>query len=150
MNTLVVYDSVYGNTRAIAHAIAGANPADVPVRHIDEVNRVDLDGVDLLFIGSPTYGSMPTDTVQSFLQRIGGPARAGAVAATFDTRLTWRFLRRFGFAADKIADTLSGQGWTVVGEPGGFFVRGLKKGPLKKGEADRAAAWAKTIIASRA
>ena len=84
MNTLVVYDSVYGNTRAVAHAIAGANPADVPVRHIDEVNRVDLDGADLLILGSPTYGSMPTEAVQGFLQRIGPPAREAAVVARKD------------------------------------------------------------------
>jgi len=110
------------------------------------VNAGDLEGVDLLILGSPTYGSMPTDAAQSFLNRMGPPACEGARAATFDTRLTWGFLRRWGFAADKMADALTAKGWTVVVEPGGFFVRGLKKGPLKKGEADRAAAWAKGIV----
>jgi hypothetical protein len=80
------------------------------------------------------------------LSRIGSPSREGAQAATFDTRLTWPFLERWGgFAAPKMADTLKGKGWTIVGEPGGFFVRGLKKGPLKKGEAERATAWAKGL-----
>lgn len=73
--------------------------------------------------------------------------REGARAATFDTRLTWGFLERWGgFAAPKMADVLKEKGWTPAGEPGGFFVKGLKRGPLKRGEADRAAAWARSIV----
>jgi hypothetical protein len=45
-----------------------------------------------------------------------------------------------------MADMLEEKGWTLVGEPGGFFVKGLKKGPLKRGEAERAAAWAKGLV----
>jgi flavodoxin I len=61
--------------------------------------------------------------------------------------LTWFFLERWGgFAAPKMADILKEKGWMLVGEPGGFFVRGLKKGPLKRGEVDRAAAWAKGLV----
>ena len=48
-----------------------------------------------------------------------------------------------------MADTLKGKGWTIAGEPGGFFVRGLKKGPLKRGEAERAATWAKELVGSQ-
>jgi hypothetical protein len=63
--------------------------------------------------------------------------------------LSWRFLERWGgFAAPKIAVLLGESGWTIAGEPGGFFVRGLKKGPLKKGEIARAAAWAKDLVGS--
>jgi hypothetical protein len=47
-----------------------------------------------------------------------------------------------------MAAALEEKGWTLMGEPGGFFVRGLKKGPLKRGEAERAAAWAKQIARS--
>lgn len=81
MNTLVVYDSVYGNTKAVADAIgravAGAVPGGAPVRHINEVDPADLEGVDLLILGSPTHGSVPTERVQSFLQRIGDPPAKG-------------------------------------------------------------------------
>jgi hypothetical protein len=45
-----------------------------------------------------------------------------------------------------MADTLVQKGWTLAGEPGGFFVKGLRKGPLKEGEAERAAAWAKALV----
>lgn len=146
MRTLVVYDSLYGNTQAIAEAIAAAIPGEVPLQRVGEVNAGELETVDLLILGSPTHGSLPSEAMQGLVGRIGAPAREGAKLATFDTRLTWGFLERWGFAASKMADPLKDKGWTLVGEPGGFFVRGLKKGPLKRGEAERAAAWAKSIV----
>jgi flavodoxin len=147
MKTLVIYDSVYGNTEIIARSIAAAIPGEVQVLRVGQVNPGDVQAVDLLIVGSPTHGALPTEAVQAWLATLGGPAHAGAGAATFDTRLTWALLERWGgFAAPKMAETLRGKGWTLAGEPGGFFVRGLKKGPLKRGEADRAAAWAKGLL----
>jgi flavodoxin I len=150
MKTLVVYDSVYGNTEIVAQAIGAAIPGEVQVQRVGQVNAGELETVDLLIIGSPTHGSMPTEAVQGLLAKIGSPARGGAKVATFDTRLSWGFLERWGgFAAPKMADTLKEKGWTLAGEPGGFFVKGLKKGPLKRGEADRATAWAKGLVESQ-
>jgi flavodoxin len=151
MKTLVVYDSLYGNTKAIAEAIAGAIPGQVQVLQASQLEAGPLrtsvlETVDLLIIGSPTHGAMPSPATLSLMERIPAPLQAGARAATFDTRLTWPFLERWGgFAAAKIADKLREKGWTLVGEPGGFFVKGLKKGPLKRGEIERAASWAKEI-----
>jgi flavodoxin I len=150
MVTLVVYDSVYGNTEIIARAVGDAIPGQVQVLRVGDVEATDLESVDLLIIGSPTHGSLPTEAVQALVERIGPPAREGAKAAAFDTRLTWRFLERWGgFAAPKIADRLKEKGWTLAGTPGGFFVKGLKKGPLKRGEADRATAWARGLVESQ-
>jgi flavodoxin len=149
MNTLVVYDSVYGNTATIAQAIGDAIPGEVQVLRVGQVDVGELETVDLLIIGSPTHGSLPTEAIQGLIGKIGAPAREGARAATFDTRLTWGFLERWGgFAAPKMADALKEKGWTLTGTPGGFFVKGLKKGPLKRGEADRAAVWAKGLLES--
>ncbi|MFZ5916503.1 MAG: flavodoxin family protein [Chloroflexota bacterium] len=149
MKTLVVYDSVYGNTERIARAIGEAIPGEVQVLRVGQVKAGDLETTDLLIVGSPTHGALPTEAVQGLLERIGPPAREGARAATFDTRLTWKFLERWGgFAASKMADALKEKGWTLAGEPGGFFVRGLKKGPLKRGEAERAAVWARGLVGS--
>jgi flavodoxin I len=148
METLVVYDSLYGNTEIIARAIGAAIPGEVQVLRVGQVDTGQLETVDLLIIGSPTHGSLPTETVQGLVEKIGAPTRQGAKLATFDTRLSWRFLRRWGFAAPKIADTLKEKGWTLASAPGGFFVKGLKKGPLKRGEVERAAAWAKTLVES--
>ena len=147
MKTLVVYDSVYGNTEIIARAIGDAIPGEVQVLRVGQADVGDLENVDLLILGAPTHGAMPSEAMQGLVEKIGPPAREGARAATFDTRLTWKFLERWeGFAAPKMADTLVEKGWRLAGEPGGFFVRGLKKGPLKHGEAERAAAWAKGLV----
>ena len=71
-------------------------------------------------------------------------------ASTFDTRLSWWFLERWGgFAAPKMADALKEKGWTLATAPKGFIVKGLKKGPLKRGEKERAAAWAKELVESQ-
>jgi flavodoxin len=149
MKTLVVYDSVYGNTAIIARAIGDAVPGEVKVVPVAHANEDDLRSADLLIIGSPTHGALPTEAVQGLLQRVGAPVREGARVATFDTRLTWGFLERWGgFAAPKMADTLQDKGWTLVGELGGFFVRGLRKGPLKRGEAERATTWAEGLVES--
>ena len=149
MTILVVYDSVYGNTETIAQAIAEAMPGEVQAQRVDEVDPTELEAADLLIIGSPTHGALPTEAVQALVDRIGSPAHGDARAATFDTRLTWGFLERWGgFAAPKIAVLLEDRGWTLAGEPGGFFVKGLKKGPLKKGEVERAAVWAKDLAGS--
>jgi flavodoxin len=150
MKTLVIYDSLYGNTEIIARAIGDAIGGEVQVLRVGQVHASELETVDLLVIGSPTHGSLPTEAVQDLIGKIGSPAREGARVATFDTRLTWPFLERWGgFAAPKMADTLKEKGWTLAGEPGGFFVKGLKKGPLKRGEAERAAAWAKGLAGSK-
>jgi flavodoxin I len=150
VKTLVVFDSLYGNTRTIAQAIGDAIPGEVQVLPVGQVDAGDLEAVDLLVVGSPTHGAMPTEAIQRLVERIGPPAREGAKAATFDTRLTWFFLERWGgFAAPKMADTLREKGWALAGEPEGFFVGGLKKGPLKRGEVDRAAAWAKGLVGGR-
>jgi flavodoxin len=147
MKAVVVYDSVYGNTEIIARAIGDAIAGEVEVVRVGQVQPGELQDSDLLVFGSPTHGAMPTEAAQALLSRIGAPAREGARAATFDTRLTWGFLERWGgFAAPKMADTLVQKGWTLAGEPGGFFVKGLRKGPLKEGEAERAAAWAKALV----
>ena len=149
MKILVVYDSVHGNTEMIAHAIAEVMPGELRAQRVDEADPTELASADLLIVGSPTHGALPTEATQALVDRIGPPVHGDARAATFDTRLSWRFLERWGgFAAPKIGVLLSENGWTIAGEPGGFFVRGLKKGPLKKGEIARAAAWAKDLVGS--
>jgi flavodoxin len=151
MRTLVVYDSLYGNTEAIAQAVAAVLPGEVQLRRVTEVDPGEVQAVDLLIVGSPTHGALASEAARALLDRLGAPAQEGARAATFDTRLTWPFLERWGgFAAPKMADVLKDKGWTLVGQPGGFFVKGLKKGPLKRGEESRAAAWARGLAGTQA
>jgi flavodoxin len=148
MRTLVVYDSVYGNTEKIARAIGDAIPGEVKVLRAGQVDAPELKDLDLLIVGAPTQGGRPTKAIQAFLGQGPMLSLGGARVAAFDTRLTAKWVRIFGYAAPKIADRLKQQGGTVIGSPEGFFVNG-KEGPLVEGEAERASAWAKRIVESR-
>ena len=85
MKTWVVYDSAYGNTEKIAQAIGDAIPGEVRLLRVGELDVEELGAVDLLIIGSPTHGAMPTEAVKDLLEQIGRPAHEGAKAATFET-----------------------------------------------------------------
>ena len=151
MKAIIVYDSIYGNTKNIATVIVSviekANPGQVQVFPVGQVKPGQLENSELLLIGSPTHGALPTEAIQNLLTQLGAPQQAGARAIAFDTRLTWRFLERWGgFAAEKMAASLIEKGWNLLTKPEGFFVGGLKKGPMKKGEADRAAVWARGLV----
>jgi flavodoxin I len=147
MKTLVVYDSVYGNTGEIAKAIGEAVPGDAKIFRESQVTPSQLKTFDLLFVGAPTHGGRPTEPMQDLLQQVQASDLEGVNVAAFDTRLTARWVRIFGYAAGRIASKLEEMGATLVGSPEGFFVKGTK-GPLKDGEIERAAAWAKGIIES--
>ena len=144
MKTLVVYDSVYGNTEEIAKAIGDAISGEIKMVHISAENLKELAGIDLLIIGSPTHGGRPTPAIQDFLDRGLETAIKGINVATFDTRYSTWLVRIFGYAAEKIAGTLRKKGFVLILPPEGFFVKS-KKGPLREGELERAVNWAKEI-----
>jgi len=146
MKVLIVYDSVYGNTEKIARAIAGAfTPSDgVKIFRAGEVNPSELESIDLLIVGSPTQGGRPTPVTQDFLHKVSESAIKGVNVAAFDTRYSTRLVGVFGYAAGRIASNLKGKGGTLVASPEGFFVKG-REGPLKEGELERAAGWAKRM-----
>jgi flavodoxin I len=148
MKALIVYDSVYGNTEKIARAIAEAiTPSgEVKVLRAGEANPSELESIDLLIVGSPTHGGRPTPAIQDFLNRV--PSLRGINVAAFDTRSATKFARVFGYAAGRIASNLKGKGGTLMASPEGFFVTGTR-GPLKEGELERAAGWAKGILESK-
>ncbi|GAI96433.1 unnamed protein product [marine sediment metagenome] len=54
-------------------------------------------------------------------------------------------MKLFGYAAKPIADKLEKKGGGLIIPPEGFFIKD-SKGPLKDGELERAADWAKLII----
>ena len=144
MKVLIVYDSVYGNTEKIAKAIGDAITGEVKVLRVGELNSSELKTFDLLIVGSPTQGGRPTPAIQDFLNKISETAIRGINVAAFDTRFSTRLVGIFGYAAARIADSLKRNGGTLVATPEGFFVKG-KEGPLKEGELERAARWAKEI-----
>jgi flavodoxin I len=149
MKALIVYDSVYGNTEKIARAIAEAiTPSgEVKVLQAGEANPSELESTDLLIVGSPTHAGRPTPAVQDLLNKVPKLPQGIKVAA-FDTRSQTRLVMVFGYAAGRIARNLKKKGGNLIGSPEGFFVTGTK-GPLKEGELERAAGWAKGMLESK-
>jgi flavodoxin len=144
MKTLVVYDSLYGNTKTIAQSIGDAIPGEVTVMHVGDVPVSGLEVYDLLVVGAPTHGAKPSPDMQAFLDQIGERDLAGGKVAAFDTRMTNKLITLFGTAAPKIAKALQAKGGTVVGSAEGFYVTG-GEGPLKDGEVERASRWAQGL-----
>jgi len=156
--SLVIFDSAYGNTAKVAHAIADAlgPKRRVEILRASEVNLDMLAGVDFLVIGSPTQGFRPTKIVADVLKRLQSRGLKGVEVAAFDTRFeaaklnspVLQFLIRMGgFAAPRIAASLKKAGGILVAPPEGFFVEDTE-GPLKPGELDRASAWARSLLHS--
>jgi len=159
MKTLVIYDSAFGNTAQIAQAISGAlgSQEEVTILQVGSVAPEQLAEVKLLVVGSPTQGFRPTQAITNFLKSISAKGLNGVKVAAFDTRLSSTEgqspLVRFvvgigGYAAKVIASKLSQSGGDLLVPPEGFFVEG-KEGPLKAGELERAAGWAKQILAAQ-
>lgn len=157
---LIIYDSVFGNTAKIAHAMAHAleEHLDVDIRVVGEVFPEHLDGVKTLIVGSPTRQFKATGAMDHFLKQIHAGALTSVQVAAFDTRITLeeinknKFLRLmvklFGYAAEKIAKQLKLLGGNEVIPPQGFYVSGTE-GPLVDGELNRAANWALQVIQKR-
>ena len=146
MNVTVVYDSTYGNTEKIAKAIGAALGGAAKVARIAESNAAALGKAELLVVASPTMGGRPTEAMSSFLNRIPADSLKDVKVAAVDTRLRAKWVKIFGYAAEKIASRLARNGGTAIAPPEGFFVGGTK-GPLADQELERAAAWAKGIAA---
>jgi flavodoxin len=145
MRALVVYDSLYGNTEKIAEAIGGAiTGGEVSVLRAGEVGPPELENISLLVVGAPTQGGRATEAVRDLLNRITKAEINGVDAAAFDTRVTSKVAKIFGYAANKIASNLKKKGANLIAEPEGFFVEGTK-GPLTQGELERAAEWGKGL-----
>ena len=159
MKALVVFDSVFGNTGKIAQAIGQAlgSPEEVEVTRASDFKPKQLDGLTLLIVGSPTQKFSPTSATTSFLKSIPTNGLREVKVAAFDTRFTESeidrirvlafFVKIFGYAAKPIANRLEKKGGVLAIPPEGFYV-GDTEGPLLEGELQRAAVWAKQIVAA--
>ncbi|MDA8434997.1 MAG: flavodoxin [Actinomycetales bacterium] len=163
MSTVVVYESMFGNTREIAEAVArglGAH-GTVEVHEVGEVGTLPAD-LDLLVVGGPTHAfsmSKPTTRadartkphegeivstgigLREWIESLPAPDHRVAVA-TFDTRV--RHPRLPGSAAKAAGKALKAHGYRMIADPETFDVHGMT-GPLFPGETDRAAAWGERL-----
>ncbi len=165
MRTLVIYESLWGNTEKVARAIASAissSGAAVDVMDADSA-PASVDGYDLLVVGGPTHAfSMtrpstraeavrthaaphePARGIREWLNDLERPARP-IRAAAFDTRVDKPRLP--GSAAKAARHELWSLGFETSLKAKTFRVHGYE-GPLIDGELDHAAAWAGEIVAS--
>ncbi len=160
MKVLIIYDSIFGNTEQVAQAMGNAlgSQEDVEILRVSDVKLEQLTGLELLIVGSPTRQFRPTAAINNLLKRIPKNGLKGVKVAAFDTRFTMSaieesrvlpfFVRLFGYAAKPISDRLKKKGGDLIIPPEGFFVERVE-GPLKEGELERAADWAKQIIATQ-
>ncbi len=151
MKALVIYDSVFGNTEKVAQAMAAALGGEA-VR-VGNVRPAHLQDVELLLVGSPTRGWRPTPEMSAWLKSLSAGSLKGVRTAAFDTRTApedvkphWMsFIVKFGVAAKPIAELLQAAGGAQAADPEGFLVLD-REGPMKPGEIERAAEWAKKLL----
>jgi hypothetical protein len=170
MRAVVVYESMYGNTRAIAEAIGeGLRPVhDVVVVPVGRVGPEVLDGAGLLVVGGPTHAHGMTRRrtreaaaemarkqestvvledgatgpgVREWLASLG---QVNPLAAAFDTRVDWPAVLS-GRASKGIDSVLERHGAHRAADPESFLV--TKENELEPGEADRARRWGETLAA---
>lgn len=166
MHALVVYESMFGNTRAIAEAVGKGLGDDTVIAEVG-TNPVVDHTVDVIVVGGPThaFGLTRESTRASARQqaadghvvseRIGVREWLDALAdspghvpaAAFDTRVAPA--RVPGSAAKGIARRLHRKGFHLVVAPHTFWVTGTP-GPLLSGELDNARVWGRAVATSLA
>ena len=144
MKTLVIYDSVHGNTEQIARAIGKGIGGEVKIVRPSELNGLEFKDFGLLVIGSPTQGGRPLPSIKDFVDKIPPDTLKNLKIAVFDTRIPAKWVSIFKYAAGRISAALEEKGIKPIAPPEGFFVKGTK-GPLKEGELERAVEWAKNL-----
>ena len=161
---LIVVESYFGNTRAIAEAVAagliegGVDAQVVDVSRAPSALPADL---DLLVLGAPTHNrGLPTATsrakaceqagsgeashgIGGWLETTAIPASTGAVA--FDTVISKGWLS--GSAAKAIAKALQRQQGRRTASVRSFVVA-ASKGPLAAGQESDARSWGRELAVS--
>lgn len=168
MAALVIYESMFGNTHAIAEAVARglADLGTVKALSVQEATPELLESADLMVVGGPTHAhgmvrhasqasaadqaetegialdpSAEGDTLRDWF---AGLARgAGTPAAAFDTRVDMNE-HLSGRASKGIAKRLKAHRFNLVAAPESFLVD--RDNQLIPGELERAEAWGRDLF----
>jgi flavodoxin len=151
VDTLVIYDSVYGNTKQIADSIA-SELAGSRLMNVLEIEPKMLNEFNLIIFGCPTHGGNATKDMGRLIKSLEPDSLKGKKVAAFDTWIIQEdknffkktFINLLGHASAKFSKELVIKGGELVAEPVGFLVK-EKEGPLVDGEINRAQEWAKKI-----
>jgi len=168
MTALVIYESMFGNTRAVAEAIADGLAAHT-VTELVEVSAAPAlltDDVDLVALGAPTHAHglswprtrasaatevagklvSPGTGIREWLAALPRPAHPVAAVA-FDTRFA-KARWMTGSAAVTIVKLVRRAGFAVDTPPESFFVDHTL-GPLEAGELLRARQFGERLAGRR-
>ena len=161
---LIIVESCFGNTRAIADSVAAGlidGGVDAQVVDVDEAPSCLPADLDLLILGAPTHNrGLPTAATRAKACAQAGSGKAShgiggwlettvipasTTAAAFDTVISKGWLS--GSAAKAIAKTLQRrQGQRTVSVRS--FVVTANKGPLATGQETDAHSWGRELAAS--
>lgn len=173
MRAVVVYESMFGNTHAVAEAVAegirsAVVPADVSVVPVATAAPEMVEEADLVVVGGPTHVhgmSRPSTraTAPEYVRKAHGDlaldgaatgpgvrdwfdtmGHAESHAAAFDTRMRGPAALT-GRASAGIRRSLRRHGFDVVARPESFFVD--RTNHLRPGELERARTWGSTLAA---
>ncbi len=166
MRAVVVYESMFGDNRQVAHAIAaglGASGVSAEPVEVGVAPTLVPADVDLLIVGAPNHAwSLPrpatrqdaaakTDDplvspgtgVREWLEAATLPA--GVRTAAYDTRGSHpKAVVKLDHASTTIEKALAKLGGTRAARAEHFLVMDVK-GPLEPGELDRAQAWGRDL-----
>ena len=155
MKAIVVYESLWGNTAAVARAIAEGIGPDARALTTAEASDSAIAGADLIVAGAPVVQfRLPTEEARRQIRtRPGkGPApdmshssmrawlealpKGTGRSASFETRLWWSP----GGSTGAIDKGLQAAGYRTLAKGQRFIVKGTY-GPLRNGELEKARLW---------
>lgn len=155
MKTLVIYESMFGNTQKIARAIASglSEASEVEIIDVSDAPPTLPAGTDLLIVGGPTHafsmsrsstrqdaadrGGAYTDVPEGIREWLAHQDGGGTRFIAFDTRVDMPLVP--GAASRAASRSANKHGFHVL-PPQSFVVEGYT-GPLRNGELERAAEW---------
>lgn len=163
MRALIVVESMFGNTQAIAQQVAAGlrRGMTVDIRSVADAPTDLPADLMLLVVGGPThaFGMTRPSTREDAIRKgavaapllgirewISGLDRLprGMLVTAFDTRIARPRLP--GSAAHAAGRRLVRHGGTMVTSPTSFYVADTA-GPLTAGETERAEEWGRAIVA---
>lgn len=143
---LVVYWSKYGNTKAVAEAIAkGINEAkkvEVVVKDVKKTKPEEALEYDALIIGSANHGGGPVGDIKNFLKKLEKLDLKQKTGAVFDTH-AGNDLKAVQKMEKQIREKIPGLKLVVPGLAS--QIKGFLKGPLVEGELAKAEEFGKSI-----
>jgi flavodoxin len=140
---LIVYDSLFGNTKTVAeHLAMGIEESGIEVdcMHIDDIKINQMSDYDLLAIGGPTHMINVSKPMRAFLDRLSTIDLRGKFGFSFDTRVVSRMNSRRWFilensAAKRIESRMRKLKMVIIRKRESAIVGG-REGPLESGVED--------------